>query len=78
MLSDRPYRNALDLETVRRELVLYSGSQFDKDVVRAIIDTDVLERHQAEVKVAERRSDCALPGRPLDAESAENMGVVQG
>lgn len=77
MLSDRPYRNALDLETVRRELVLYSGSQFDEDVVRAIIDTDVLERHQAEVKVAERRSGSAPTGATVDTETAQDIGLVQ-
>jgi HD-GYP domain-containing protein (c-di-GMP phosphodiesterase class II) len=46
MLSDRPYRKALDLDTVRRELSTYAGTQFDKSVVDAILDTDVLERHR--------------------------------
>ena len=75
MLSDRPYRNALDVETVRRELVLYSGSQFDEDVVKAIIDTDVLESHRAEVRVAE-----GLESRPpTDASPAlaPDLGTVQ-
>ena len=52
MLSDRPYRKALDLDTVRRELTIYSGSQFDGEVVEAIIRTDVLERHRESVRTA--------------------------
>lgn len=35
MTSDRPYRKALPLETVKRELHKFSGSQFDPDCVDA-------------------------------------------
>jgi len=49
MLSDRPYRKALTLEQVREQLVIYSGLQFDLEVVKAAIDGDVLEAHQAEI-----------------------------
>jgi putative nucleotidyltransferase with HDIG domain len=37
MTSDRPYRNALPLETVVRELHKYSGSQFDPSCVEAFL-----------------------------------------
>ncbi len=37
MTSDRPYRNALPIETVVRELHKYSGSQFDPKVVEACL-----------------------------------------
>ena len=37
MTSDRPYRNALPLETVVRELQKYSGSQFDPTCVAACL-----------------------------------------
>ncbi len=37
MTSDRPYRNALPLETVLAELHKYSGSQFDPVVVNAFL-----------------------------------------
>ncbi len=37
MTSDRPYRNALPLETVVRELHKYSGSQFDPKVVESCL-----------------------------------------
>jgi HD-GYP domain-containing protein (c-di-GMP phosphodiesterase class II) len=37
MTSDRPYRKALPLETVVRELHKYSGSQFDPVCVDAVL-----------------------------------------
>lgn len=49
MLSDRPYRRALTLEQVREQLVIYSGTQFDLEVVRAAIEGNLLEAHQAEI-----------------------------
>ena len=49
MLSDRPYRKALTLEQVREQLIIYSGVQFDLNVVKASIGGDVLEAHQAEI-----------------------------
>lgn len=49
MLSDRSYRRALTLEQVREQLVIYSGSQFDLEVVKGAIEGDVLEGHQAEI-----------------------------
>ncbi|MEF8788376.1 MAG: HD domain-containing phosphohydrolase, partial [Planctomycetota bacterium] len=45
MLSDRPYRDALDIETARREIVDNSGTQFDPDVAEVairLIDEDRL------------------------------------
>lgn len=43
MTSDRPYRNGLELECVVRELVKYSGSQFDPkcvDVMLRLLETE--------------------------------------
>lgn len=51
MLSDRPYRKALSLAQVREQLVIYSGLQFDLEVVKAAIQGDVLEAHQAEIQL---------------------------
>lgn len=56
MLSDRPYRKALDLETVRSELDRYSGIQFDPAVVRVLVESTALEEHSATV---DRRIDLA-------------------
>lgn len=44
MLSDRPYRKALPLSHVRKELRRCSGTQFDPDIVQAIFDHNTLER----------------------------------
>jgi putative nucleotidyltransferase with HDIG domain len=49
MLSDRPYRKALDLNTVREELRRYSGIQFDPGVARALIESNALEEHLASI-----------------------------
>lgn len=42
MLTARPYRDALPVEVVRSELIKYSGTQFDADVVQAALAADVL------------------------------------
>lgn len=44
MLSDRPYRNALPLTEVRKELQRCSGSQFDPDLIKTIMQHGTLER----------------------------------
>jgi putative nucleotidyltransferase with HDIG domain len=44
MLSDRPYRRALSVEQVRAELLRCSGSQFDPNIVRVILQRNTLER----------------------------------
>lgn len=49
MLSDRPYRKALELPVVRQELQVHAGTQFDPDIVEALLSTDYLEQHAAEV-----------------------------
>ena len=51
MMSDRPYRKALSLPHVREQLIIYSGKQFDLEVVKAAIEEDVLEAHQAEIQL---------------------------
>jgi putative nucleotidyltransferase with HDIG domain len=43
MLTDRPYRRALDVDAVRQELLRNSGSQFDPIVVDAALSAQVLE-----------------------------------
>src|SRR5690606_24983971 len=44
MLSDRPYRRALTVEQARVELLRCSGTQFDPDIVEAILRANTLER----------------------------------
>ncbi len=72
MLSDRPYRKALSLAQVKEQLVIYSGTQFDLEVVRAAIEGDLLESHQKEAQ--ETRQPDSLSGlspRQLQSPSAE-------
>ncbi|MFT4048323.1 MAG: HD-GYP domain-containing protein [Solirubrobacterales bacterium] len=37
MITDRPYRKAIGMEAAREELILHAGSQFDPDVVAALL-----------------------------------------
>lgn len=59
MLSDRPYRSALPVHHVRAELKRCTGTQFDPDLVRTILQSNSLER--AELLVD--RSGARLPIR---------------
>ncbi|HSM09102.1 MAG TPA: HD domain-containing phosphohydrolase [Gemmatimonadota bacterium] len=44
MTTVRPYRGALPLSVVREELDKHAGAQFDADIVKRVLDSDVLER----------------------------------
>jgi len=44
MTTVRPYRGALPLSVVREELLKHAGGQFDAEIVRRVLDSDVLER----------------------------------
>jgi putative nucleotidyltransferase with HDIG domain len=44
MTSARPYRPALNIETAAKELVACSGTQFDQNVVQALLKSLSLER----------------------------------
>lgn len=44
MTTDRPYRKALPLDVAFNELIKFSGTQFDADVVEAFLSVPVQER----------------------------------
>jgi putative nucleotidyltransferase with HDIG domain len=44
MLSDRPYRSALSVGTVKSELERYAGQQFDPSIVKVVLKARTLER----------------------------------
>lgn len=46
MTSNRAYRKAMDLQMVLNQLRLFSGSQFDPEVVRIVLDTMLFEFFQ--------------------------------
>lgn len=56
MLSDRPYRKALRVDQVERELIMCSATQFDPDIVKTVLDKNTLHR-----AVALINSDGELP-----------------
>jgi HD-GYP domain-containing protein (c-di-GMP phosphodiesterase class II) len=64
MLSDRPYRKALELPVVRQELLVHSGTQFDPDIVERLLATDYLEQHADEVSAGSHRFKLRAP-RPV-------------
>jgi putative nucleotidyltransferase with HDIG domain len=56
MLSDRPYRDALNLADVKDELRSCSGSQFDPDLIETILNNNTLERAELLVERAGART----------------------
>jgi putative nucleotidyltransferase with HDIG domain len=50
MLSDRPYRPALKVETVRSELSANRGTQFDPEIVDIVIERETVARAVALVR----------------------------
>lgn len=59
MLSDRPYRKALPLPVVRKQLIKYRGLQFDAALVDLVISSSVLEDHAADVRATAEASAIA-------------------
>ena len=50
MLSDRPYRSALELNAVREQLRLYAGVQFDPQIVEIVVQSGILEEHRSQIQ----------------------------
>jgi putative nucleotidyltransferase with HDIG domain len=75
MLSDRPYRNALTLEQVYEQLTIYSGRQFDPDIVRTVIQTGVLHGYVRPSPVSEmtQQAGMAEMGSGLRANSLRSV-----
>ena len=64
MLSDRPYRAALPLTSVREQLQEHAGKQFDHRVVRALLRTEILAAYAAMMQVprdADSYTEAAFP-----------------
>lgn len=49
MLSDRPYRRALGVDQVYEQMALYSGIQFDPEIVDCVLSNDLIRMHHAEL-----------------------------
>jgi putative nucleotidyltransferase with HDIG domain len=67
MLSDRPYRNALTPDEVRRELWENAGREFDVEIVKCVMATRILEEHVDTVRqtTATNVSIPDVPRRPV-------------
>jgi len=85
MLSDRPYRNALPLPVVIEQLREHAGQQFDHRVIRALIESPILEqfaekmRGVREQQSAEKRTTTDVRIPSLQAKPARSgIGAVAG
>jgi putative nucleotidyltransferase with HDIG domain len=61
MLSDRPYRDALSMDVVRKELVTHAGFQFDPDIVATVLGNNTLERAELLVTRGGKDRSIQLP-----------------
>jgi putative nucleotidyltransferase with HDIG domain len=52
MLSDRPYRKALTVETVEQELEKFRGRQFDPKIAEVVLSKDLVSEHQREIELS--------------------------
>ena len=66
MMRDRPYRKAMQQEEAFAELVRHSDAQFDRDVVEALIATE-LARPSATLEAIRTEPPSTEDGRPLAA-----------
>lgn len=60
MLSDRPYRKALELNEVKSQLTQYAGVQFDRQIVGVVVESTILERHATELALHRAESSGVL------------------
>jgi len=51
MLSTRPYRDALPIETVKSELRDFAGRHFDPKLVDVVVRSRILEEHDATIRL---------------------------
>jgi len=62
MLSDRPYRSALPVEAVERELLRCAGTQFDPEITRIIVRQGTLARARELVQTQHKDLEVATVG----------------
>ncbi len=43
MTTARPYRGPLPIDIVRQELQKHSGAQFDADLIKIVLDSEILQ-----------------------------------
>lgn len=65
MLSDRPYRDALDISEVVSQLQMFSGIQFDGSIVECI-SPDILEEHRKDIQADKEQNETIAEVSLLD------------
>jgi HD-GYP domain-containing protein (c-di-GMP phosphodiesterase class II) len=73
MLSDRPYRDALQLSDVLEQLEMHAGRQFDHRVVRAATGTAILAEFAESMQQVRAEAGRA---RVLDGSTQPKLKVV--
>jgi putative nucleotidyltransferase with HDIG domain len=76
MLSDRPYRKALSIDTVRAELQRCAGAQFDPKLVEVMLAKGTLERAVGLLQDAYPAHDEADEARVIEAAHRFKEGVA--
>jgi HD-GYP domain-containing protein (c-di-GMP phosphodiesterase class II) len=75
MLSNRPYRKALQVPVVREELLEFCGTQFDPAVVHAILASSVLTDHADEILAAGLNVPETIHGSPSERSYQKRSGA---
>lgn len=72
MLSDRPYRTALTLDEVRRELRRFAGIHFDPVLIERVAERGLLEEYAEEMQL-----DRSLSERRLEPVDSRRIALVE-
>jgi len=75
MLSDRPYRDALSLDVVTEQLREHAGKQFDHRVVKALVESSILQDYAEMMRSA--RGQYGVP-KPNPAERVPTVRSMKG
>jgi len=70
MLSTRPYRDALPIETVKSELIDFAGKHFDPKLVDVVVGSQVLEEHVGSIQLETNLRERDQPTNPRTIERA--------
>jgi HD-GYP domain-containing protein (c-di-GMP phosphodiesterase class II) len=65
MLSDRPYRDALDIAEVVNQLQMFSDIQFDESIVKCI-SPNILHEHLKDIQADKERTETIAEASLLD------------
>jgi len=70
MLSDRPYRKALEIEDVKDQLRQFRGRQFDPEIADRVLEDNVVEEHVNEIELSRGVRALGVHAVPLDLQDS--------